>query len=250
MSNASMLERLPCNILITNFPAYFSSKDLWNTCSKFGTVLDVYIPNKVSKQGKRYAFARFKKVSNVDSLISSLRSVWLGSFHLYANVARFNRGTKTSDSQKSHSNVPLNTSKPSYAKVLGKKESPQNHDEPVIVLEEGMLNFEGKVYVVRAKEVTGWVPDFGEENSDESEDYSDNNSVGKKNWVESEEGEIIPESVQNDAFIDNVAESEPINGDSRENQSGQHILKPLNHPSGDPFGLEDLIRKSAKKVTK
>nr|GEZ48051.1 hypothetical protein [Tanacetum cinerariifolium] len=51
-------------------------------------------------------------------------------------------GTKTLDSQKSHSNVPLNTSKPSYAKVLGKKESPQNHDEPVIVLEEGMLNFE------------------------------------------------------------------------------------------------------------
>nr|GFA41915.1 RNA-directed DNA polymerase, eukaryota, reverse transcriptase zinc-binding domain protein [Tanacetum cinerariifolium] len=51
----------------------------------------------------------------------------------------------------------------------------------------------------------------------------------------------IPESVQNDAFIDNIAESEPINGDSHENQSGQHILKPSNHPLGDPFGLEDLI---------
>nr|GEZ49718.1 RNA-directed DNA polymerase, eukaryota [Tanacetum cinerariifolium] len=223
MSNASMLERLSCNIFITNFPAYFSSKDLWNTCSKFETVLDVYIPNKVSKQG-----------------------------------------TKTSDSQKSHSNVPLNTSKPSYAKVLGKKESPQNHDEPVIVLEEEMLNFEGepvlvgitlrawskttfnkiakkwgelvfmddsnstnkyslcicvkttffhliaeslkviikgRVYAVRAKEVTGWVPDFGEENPDESKDYSDNNSTS-------------------------------------------------NHPSGDPFDLDDLIRKSAKKSNK
>nr|GEY32178.1 zinc finger, CCHC-type [Tanacetum cinerariifolium] len=85
--------------------------------------------------------------------------------------------------------------RPSYANVLGKKESPQNHDEHVIVLEEGMLNFNGKpvlvgkVYVVRAKEVTGWVLDFEEENSDESEDYSDNNSVGKKNWVESEESE-------------------------------------------------------------
>nr|GEY99023.1 RNA-directed DNA polymerase, eukaryota [Tanacetum cinerariifolium] len=62
-----------------------------------------------------------------------------------------------------------------------------------------------------------------------------------KNWVESEEGEIIPESVQNDAFIDNIAESKPINGNSRENQSGQHILKPSNYPSGDPFGLDDLI---------
>nr|GEX48344.1 RNA-directed DNA polymerase, eukaryota [Tanacetum cinerariifolium] len=236
MSNASMLERLSCNIFITNLPAYFSSKDLWNTCSKFGTVLDVYIPKKVSKQGKRYAFARFKKVSNVDSLISSLRSVWLGSFHLYANVARFNRGTKTSDSQKSHSNVPLNTSKPSYAKVLGKNESPQNHDElpwtphfevqdKIVWIDVEALKviIKGKVYVVRAKEVTCWVSDFGEENSDESEDYSDNNSVGKKNWVEPEEGEIIPESVQNDAFIDNIAKSEPINGDSRENQSAHEM---------------------------
>nr|GEY80269.1 RNA-directed DNA polymerase, eukaryota, reverse transcriptase zinc-binding domain protein [Tanacetum cinerariifolium] len=110
-----------------------------------------------------------------------------------------------------------------------------------LIAESLKVIIKGKVYVVRAKEVTGWVPDFGEENSDESEDCSDNNSVGKKNWVESEEGEIILEFVQNDAFIDNIAKSEPINGDSRENQSGQHILKPSNHPSGDPFGLEDLI---------
>nr|GEU79888.1 hypothetical protein [Tanacetum cinerariifolium] len=84
------------------------------------------------------------------------------------------------------------------------------------------IDMEGKVYVVRAKEVTGWVSDFGEENSDKSEDYSDNNSVGKKSWVKSKEGEIIPESVQNDAFIDNIAESKPINGDSRENQSDHY----------------------------
>nr|GEY17576.1 zinc finger, CCHC-type [Tanacetum cinerariifolium] len=64
------------------------------------------------------------------------------------------------------------------------------------------------------------VLDFEEEKSDESEDYSDNNSIGKKNWVESKEGEIIPESLQNDAFIDNIAESEPINGDSHKNKFG------------------------------
>ncbi|PWA36134.1 hypothetical protein CTI12_AA602910 [Artemisia annua] len=360
----------------------FSAKELWNTCSIFGTVLDVYIPNKVSKQGKRYAFARFKKVTNVDSLITSLRSVWLGSFHMYANVARFNRNTKPSDSQNSYSNVPLNASKPSYANVLGKKnEVPQKYDEPVMVLEEGMLNFEGepvlvgcvkdfkslsnlhnvfysegfsgfkitylgsfwvmlefdsfqscenfrtheainswfsslshwtphfevpdrvvwidvegtplkawskttfnkiaskwgelvfmddsntsnkysmrlcvkttlqhliaesfkviikgKVYVVRAKEITGWVPEFGVVNSDQSEDFSDNNSVGIKNWVESEEGEVIPESVQNHAFKETNVEfvpNEPINGDTCENLAGEFVLKPSNESSGDPFG--------------
>nr|GEX56155.1 RNA-directed DNA polymerase, eukaryota, reverse transcriptase zinc-binding domain protein [Tanacetum cinerariifolium] len=119
-----------------------------------------------------------------------------------------------------------------------------------LIVESLKVIIKGKVYVVRAKEVTGWVLNFGEENSDESEDYSDNKSVGKKNWVESKKGEIIPESVQNDAFIDNIAESEPINEDSRKNQSGQHILKHSNHPSGDPFSLEDIIRKSAKKSNK
>nr|GFA27861.1 ARM repeat superfamily protein [Tanacetum cinerariifolium] len=61
-----------------------------------------------------------------------------------------------------------------------------------LIVESLKVIIKGKVHVVRAKEVTGWVPNFGDENSDESKDYSDNNLVGKKNWVESEEGEIIP----------------------------------------------------------
>nr|GEX90961.1 hypothetical protein [Tanacetum cinerariifolium] len=50
VSNASMLERLSCNIFITNFPVQFSAKELLNTCSIYETFLDVFIPNKVSKQ--------------------------------------------------------------------------------------------------------------------------------------------------------------------------------------------------------
>nr|GEX94072.1 RNA-directed DNA polymerase, eukaryota [Tanacetum cinerariifolium] len=163
----------------------------------------------------------------------------------YANVARFNRGTKTSDSQKSHSNVPLNTSNPSYAKVLGKNKSPQNHDEPVIVLEEGMLNFEGEPVLV------GYAKDFKSLFNLQKVSYSLVLGLYTLKFrielfgliwkVECKEGKIIPDSIQNDAFIDSIAESELINGDSRENQFGQHILKPSNHPSGDPFGLEDLI---------
>nr|GEU79889.1 hypothetical protein [Tanacetum cinerariifolium] len=304
MLNASMLERLSCNIFITNFPAYFSSKDLWNTCSKFGTVLDVYIPNKVSKQG-----------------------------------------TKTSDSQKSHPNVPLNTSKPSYAKVLGKKESPQNHDEPVIVLEEGMLNFEGEPVLVgcvkdfislsnlqnvfyyegfneikitylgsfwvmmefdsfqscdkfRTHEsinswfssLSPWTPHFEVQDRivwidvegiplrawskttfnkiarkwGELVYMDDSNSANKyilRICVKAAFFHLIAESlkviikgkvyvVRAKEVTDNIAESKLINGDARKNQPGQHILKPSNHPSRDPFGLEDLTRKSAKKGNK
>nr|GEV22514.1 nucleotide-binding alpha-beta plait domain-containing protein [Tanacetum cinerariifolium] len=112
-SNASLLERLSCNIYITNFLALFSAKELWNTCLKY--VLDVFIPNKVSKQGKHFAFARFNK--------------------------------------KSYSNVPLNSSKPSFAKVVKNNEIPKNHEEPV-VLEDVVLNFEGNPILV------GSVKDF------------------------------------------------------------------------------------------
>nr|GEZ93870.1 RNA-directed DNA polymerase, eukaryota [Tanacetum cinerariifolium] len=188
MSNASMLKRLSCNIFITNFPAYFSSKDLWNTCSKFGTVLDVYILNKD-------------------------RIVWID-----VEGIPFRAWSKTT----------FNKIARKWGELIFMDDSNGTNKYSLricvkttffhLIVESLKVIIKGKVYVVRAKEVTGWVPDFGEENSDESEDYSDNNSVGKKNWVESKEGEIIPESVQNDAFIDNIAESEHINGDSRENQ--------------------------------
>ncbi|GJU53587.1 RNA-directed DNA polymerase, eukaryota, reverse transcriptase zinc-binding domain protein [Tanacetum coccineum] len=265
---------------------------------------------------------------------------------MYANVARFNRDIKHSVSQKSYSNVPLNSSKPSYAKVVKKNEIPKNHDEPVMVLEDVVLNFEGnpilvgsvkdfktlsnlhnviysegfsgfkitylgsfwvllefdtfqscesfdvegvplkawskssfnkittkwgefifmddsnssnkysmrlcvkttlqqliaesfkvilkgKVYVVHAKEVTGWAPKFGEDTSNQLEDFSDNNSVGTKNWVESEDDDAHENTQKTLKDDDDV--------------NTQKTPKDL---SGDPFGLEDLIFKSSKKGTK
>ncbi|GKB10553.1 RNA-directed DNA polymerase, eukaryota, reverse transcriptase zinc-binding domain protein [Tanacetum coccineum] len=69
----------------------------------------------------------------------------------------------------------------------------------------------GKVYVVRAKEVTGWVPEFGEENSTQSEDVSDNTNVERNT-------------------------NEPTNGDAYEAHSAENTQEPLNEPSRDPFG--------------
>lgn len=46
-SNASLLERLSCNIFITNSPAQLSAKDLWNTCVQYIIILDVYIPKNI-----------------------------------------------------------------------------------------------------------------------------------------------------------------------------------------------------------
>ncbi|GJZ42823.1 RNA-directed DNA polymerase, eukaryota, partial [Tanacetum coccineum] len=60
-------------------------------CNGYGTVVDVFIPNKRSKAGKRFAFVRFINVLNLDRLIENLKTIWIGRFHLSANTARFER---------------------------------------------------------------------------------------------------------------------------------------------------------------
>nr|GFA74014.1 RNA-directed DNA polymerase, eukaryota, nucleotide-binding alpha-beta plait domain protein [Tanacetum cinerariifolium] len=43
-------------------------KDLWKVCNDYGTVVDVFIPNKKSKAGKCFAFVRFiKEFDKVDT---------------------------------------------------------------------------------------------------------------------------------------------------------------------------------------
>ncbi|GJU04033.1 RNA-directed DNA polymerase, eukaryota, reverse transcriptase zinc-binding domain protein [Tanacetum coccineum] len=348
-SNASLLERLSCNIFITNFPAKLSANDLWNTCAQYGTVLDVYIPLKVTKNSKRFAFARFNKVNDVDLLIRNLRSVWMGSFHLFANVARFNKDTKVTSSQKSSSFNPSNVPKPSFAKVVKGSTVNENYDAPVLVLERGLLNYEGdpvlvgcvkdfktlpnihtvcfserliwwtpnfeiqdrvvwidiegtplrawsqstfnkiaskwrelvymdtsnvpnkysmrlyvktkvqhfiaesfkvilegKVFIVRAKEVTGWVPEFGDGTYSHSDDGSDNNLVGKHDWVEEEDdNEVVQDSFQSHVNVTTREEYSNVKP-SNEARPLDNLSEQVATPSGDPFGIEDLILKTSK----
>ncbi|GJT54001.1 RNA-directed DNA polymerase, eukaryota, nucleotide-binding alpha-beta plait domain protein [Tanacetum coccineum] len=79
------------SVFIANFPDDCSSKDIWKVCKDYGTVIDVFIPNKKSKAGKRFAFVRFIRVLNFDRLIENLKTIWIGSFHLFANPVRFER---------------------------------------------------------------------------------------------------------------------------------------------------------------
>ncbi|GJR03879.1 RNA-directed DNA polymerase, eukaryota [Tanacetum coccineum] len=78
-------------IFITNFPDVTTSKDLWVLCQSYGTVVNVFIPNCMSKAGKRFAFVRFIKVDNVERLVGNLCTLWIGRKHLQANLARFDR---------------------------------------------------------------------------------------------------------------------------------------------------------------
>ncbi|GKA91192.1 RNA-directed DNA polymerase, eukaryota, nucleotide-binding alpha-beta plait domain protein [Tanacetum coccineum] len=79
-------------------------------CNNYESVVDVYIPLKKSKLGKRFAFVRFIKVINLERLIENLCTIWIENYHLHANKVRFQREAKTNPP--SHNNVKNTGFKP------------------------------------------------------------------------------------------------------------------------------------------
>ncbi|MCI41848.1 hypothetical protein A2U01_0063082, partial [Trifolium medium] len=63
--------------------------------ARYGSLGDVYIPNKVDKWGKKFAFVKFKGVKEVDELVTRLEDVWSGNFKLRVNRARFDRNDQS-----------------------------------------------------------------------------------------------------------------------------------------------------------
>nr|GEW82553.1 RNA-directed DNA polymerase, eukaryota [Tanacetum cinerariifolium] len=230
----------------------------------------------------------------------------------------FNRDTKPSVSQKSYSNVPLYSSKPSFAKVVKNNEIPKNHEEPVMVLEDVVLNFEAinswfsslnywtsdfevhdrVVWIdVEGVPLNAWskssfnkiatklgefifmddsnssnnysmrlcAPEFGEDTSNKSEDFSDNNSVGTKNWMEYEDDDaheniqktpkddddVVPDSFQNQDFKDSSVEwniNVPNNGVDSENHYVENTQKTQKYSRETPLGWKILFLNRQRKV--
>nr|GFA51870.1 RNA-directed DNA polymerase, eukaryota, nucleotide-binding alpha-beta plait domain protein [Tanacetum cinerariifolium] len=118
-SKADQTVRISKSVFVSNFSDGCTAKDLWKVCNDYGTVVDVFILNTKSKVGKRFAFVRFIKVINLDRLIENLNTIWIGRFHLFANLVRFERPKKPNFSP--HNNAAAASSYPrgvDQAKVL------------------------------------------------------------------------------------------------------------------------------------
>nr|GEU51902.1 RNA-directed DNA polymerase, eukaryota [Tanacetum cinerariifolium] len=94
LTNEDRTQKISHSVYVTNFPDSITSRDLWKTCSAYGTVVDVFIPLKKSKACKRFAFVHFIKVNNLVRLVDNLCTIWIGRYHLYANQVRFERPHK------------------------------------------------------------------------------------------------------------------------------------------------------------
>lgn len=135
--NFDAIDRVTTSIFVSNIPWKATAKDIWEECNKWGTVIDVFIPAKLSKSGVRFGFVKFIRVRDVVGLISNLRTIWLGAFHLFADLVRFPRGiVKTSGRNppvpkdgKNLSNLKgNNVNGMSYADALNLKNQENNKD--------------------------------------------------------------------------------------------------------------------------
>ncbi|GJS88795.1 RNA-directed DNA polymerase, eukaryota [Tanacetum coccineum] len=105
-SNKDHVAQISKSIFVTNFPDNFGSRDLWKICESYEKVVDVYIPNRKSKAGKRFALVHFFMVEDIDRLVGNLCTIWIGRLHLHVNVVHFERARKSYNSGGFvHSNV-------------------------------------------------------------------------------------------------------------------------------------------------
>ncbi|GJX96364.1 RNA-directed DNA polymerase, eukaryota [Tanacetum coccineum] len=92
--------------MVDSLPKTGWSRDLWKICKSYGKVVNIYIPNRKSKVGKRFSFVRFVMVEDIDRLVGNLCNIWIGRLYLHANVVRFERARKPYNSDGfAHTNV-------------------------------------------------------------------------------------------------------------------------------------------------
>ncbi|GKD52849.1 RNA-directed DNA polymerase, eukaryota [Tanacetum coccineum] len=132
-SMEDLTQRISKSVFITNFPDHFSARDLWMVYKGYGTVVDVYIPNRKSKAGKRYAFVRFIRVDNMERLVNNLCTVWNGRLHMHANVVRFDRPAKPT-------NRPIRTETPAVTTYASVHKGIKPNNTPVVSIPSMVLD--------------------------------------------------------------------------------------------------------------
>nr|GEW80402.1 RNA-directed DNA polymerase, eukaryota [Tanacetum cinerariifolium] len=263
-SKEDYVHQISTSIYVTNFPEHFSSRDLWKKCQEYGRVIDAYILNRRTKSSDSFGFVRFIHIKDVDRLVKNLCTLWMGRLRLHANVARFQRPplNKTQPVKGANVGYKYYVGVPSNNRVfsmgqssyLGAVKNNREHkqvaemdskpslglDESCILEYNYSLVLKGKVSdfglltnlkivltnEIHAKEVSGWIPDFLEEDAEDDEsgdDKLDNESDGEK--------------IEEDLQAHSINELKKPNNDNKEEGSFKATLKYL-----PGFTLDDMLR--------
>ncbi|GKD64166.1 RNA-directed DNA polymerase, eukaryota, reverse transcriptase zinc-binding domain protein, partial [Tanacetum coccineum] len=100
------VEKIAMSFFVTNFPESLDAKNLWKEFQRFGRIVDAFIANKRSKTGKRFGFVRFLGVRNGEDFAKTMSNIWIGSYHLFVSISKFERTSKTDTKSVPKFNVP------------------------------------------------------------------------------------------------------------------------------------------------
>ncbi|PWA95044.1 hypothetical protein CTI12_AA053730 [Artemisia annua] len=79
------IDKVSVSYYITNLPKDIQPREIWNWCTSIGTIVDVYVAQKLSKMGRRFGFVRFIKVKDTREVEKRLCDIWLGNYMYLPN---------------------------------------------------------------------------------------------------------------------------------------------------------------------
>lgn len=85
-------------IYLENLPDNCHAAFVCKITSKFPSVLDVYVPKKLNKKGRRFAFVRVDSFSTIQNLLNILNIICIGVNKLRAFRSRFEKAKRNMDS--------------------------------------------------------------------------------------------------------------------------------------------------------
>lgn len=76
-------------VYVTNFPVDATTKVLGHKLSGCGLLREVFIRAKLNREGKRFAFVHFFRVSERFEVLWRVKEKWVGNFKLLATPSKF-----------------------------------------------------------------------------------------------------------------------------------------------------------------
>ncbi|CAK8575102.1 unnamed protein product [Lathyrus sativus] len=82
------------SFFITEFPDKVNAKELFEVFKVYGVISEVFIAGRHDKRGRRFGFAKFRKVHDPRVLACNLDSIVLEGKKMHANIPRFSMDQK------------------------------------------------------------------------------------------------------------------------------------------------------------
>nr|GEW48511.1 nucleotide-binding alpha-beta plait domain-containing protein [Tanacetum cinerariifolium] len=227
LSKEDDVSRISTSIYVSNFPESFSTKDLFHSCKQYGHVVDTFIPFKRSKNEKRFGFVRFINVLMLRDLVKEFASL------PNLKIVLKNESFAEIKIQYMGEFWVLLEFPSSKTKELFQENMEVGSWFPVLKQASSDFIPEGRIaFLIRAKEVPGWVPEFIDDSDDDDDDESDNGF--KDGDAKVQDGGSYGDDSDEDPFVIYLLLNK--NKDKFENMKpSDHILKyPLGFtPNGD-----------------